>query len=138
MTRFFVRMANIYGHLWTSRFRSEDQATVARNEWLQAFERNGLTAECIGRGLDHCEDRVAKPPTLPEFIELAGGGRRIASHEQWEAPKRLNVTRNQREQRMRTGQEALSGVRKLLGMPETDHDNPTTGESPCEASTKSP
>ncbi|GAA4648102.1 hypothetical protein GCM10023116_03660 [Kistimonas scapharcae] len=136
MTRFFVRMANIYGHLWTSRFRSEDQATVARNEWLLAFERNGLSAECIGRALDHCEDRVAKPPTLPEFIALAGGGHRIPSHEPFRVPKRENVTRSLRERRMRTGQEALSSVRQLLDT--TDTEKPATGESPCEASTKSP
>ncbi len=30
INRFFVRMANIYGHLWTSRFRSEDQLSVAQ------------------------------------------------------------------------------------------------------------
>ena len=117
-------MANIYGHLWTSRFRSEDQLSVAQSEWLLAFERNGLTARQIGKALDTCEDKLPMPPTLPGFIELAGGYR-IAAHQNWQAPKRINIGKSERKRRMQQGNAILSDLRQQL---ETSHDTP--GETP--------
>ena len=66
--RLFLRLAAIYGHLWSNLYKSEEFLNCTKQEWregLQTFDNVTL-----GKALEHCRASVNYPPTLPMFIEV--------------------------------------------------------------------
>lgn len=86
MTGVFTRMKSIYGHLWSSNFRDEDQLTIAKLDWLGAFKRHGFTLGDVNLALDHCADNVPDMPNLPTFVQIVSNCRELAKRR--EAAKR--------------------------------------------------
>lgn len=61
----WVRMAEIYGHKWTSAFGTTDK----HNTWLTGL--SGVTPSLLAVGLRACISRTDSwPPSLPEFRAL--------------------------------------------------------------------
>jgi hypothetical protein len=70
ITGVFSRMKNLYGHLWSSNFKTEDQATLAKIDWLRAFRQIGAQQGEVNRALDWCAEHQADMPNLPRFIQI--------------------------------------------------------------------
>lgn len=68
ITAIFTRLKSIYGHLWSSNFRSPEQLMLAQSEWIAAFRRNQVTRAEIHATLDWIADKRPNMPNLPEFI----------------------------------------------------------------------
>ena len=68
--RIWQRMAEIYGHRWTSAYGEE--AGAAAQTWAKGL--SGLSIDQIARGIDSCILAAdGWPPTLPEFRALCLG-----------------------------------------------------------------
>lgn len=69
--RLWLRMAEIYGHKWTSAYGSDPGASVG-GTWAKGLA--GLTQSDIAAGVEAClAGALSWPPTLPEFRELCLG-----------------------------------------------------------------
>jgi hypothetical protein len=68
--RLWIRMAEIFGHKWTSQY-GEDAATGAGDTWARGLA--GLSTRQIATGLDRLIAAEDWPPSLPEFRRLCFG-----------------------------------------------------------------
>lgn len=69
--RLWLRMAEIYGHRWTSAHGS-DAAKGSGETWAKGLA--GLDRSDVARGVEACiSGALSWPPTLPEFRELCLG-----------------------------------------------------------------
>lgn len=66
--RMFVLMHTNYGHLWSSRFPTDDLLRVAKAQW--ALRLSPWSERCVEQAIDRCFRVYRKPPTLTEFIDL--------------------------------------------------------------------
>lgn len=57
--------------MFSSNWRTEDQAKIAQLDWIGAFKRHKFTTGDINEALDYCADRMPNMPNLPQFIEVA-------------------------------------------------------------------
>lgn len=69
--RVWLRMAEIYGHKWTSAF-GDDAMAGAGETWAKALR--GLTTSQLALGIESCAEAIDPwPPTLPQFKALCLG-----------------------------------------------------------------
>lgn len=66
--RLFARFAVVYGHIWQSQYKQENQVKLADKEWSETL-RN-ITDENIELAFLQCKKRFEMPPTLPAFYQL--------------------------------------------------------------------
>lgn len=71
--RLFLRLASLYGNLWTQRWEGLDLALV-KADWHD--ELRFYSFETIKAALDHCRSAQSLPPTLPEFSRICRDWRR--------------------------------------------------------------
>jgi hypothetical protein len=98
MERLWQRMAEIYGHRWTSSYGVEPADT-----WARALAH--VDGEGMARALQACIDRAGQraergeedwPPTLGEFVAMTKPPKRAPYHRDYvplPAPERKQVTR---------------------------------------------
>jgi hypothetical protein len=67
--RVFAELSVIYGHFWKSQHSTADMWELARRRWAIALSK--LKPEEIRAALNAC-DKTGKPPTIPEFLNMAG------------------------------------------------------------------
>jgi len=67
--RVFVRMQSIYGHLWSSQFKSVEILECAKREWDLSLR--DLNVRQIGKAIELAKVECRMPPSLPSFLELA-------------------------------------------------------------------
>lgn len=106
--RIFVRLGSIYGHLWSSRFRSEQILKATKAEW--AMDLYGLHVNDIARGLEEMKRAYPDhPPTLPQFKALCSP---VAApyHRRNEEALALPAPRN-----AEVAQKHLADMRRMLG-----------------------
>jgi hypothetical protein len=114
----FARMKSIYGHLWSSNFRDDNQLRLAQADWLHAFRSIKATPSEVNRALDYCATRVPDMPNLPRFMDILRAQQYAARRE---AERGAGVAllpetdeqRKAREEKAR--QEALSRRDEALG-----------------------
>jgi len=105
------RMAEMYGHTWTSQQGEEPNDT-----WVRGL--NGLTAANFGRALVACRDSGKTfPPTLPEFRSSALGidetGWERQAHKIHEPERRLE-DKTSKEKNKVTGNDVLTNLQGLF------------------------
>lgn len=106
--RLYTRMNAIYGHLWSSRFASDEQLAAAQGEWSLALGRYDLAH--IGTALDRCrKHHPTHPPTLGEFERLVQAAV-IAARP---CMKRLPFSRSPEARRQ--GIDALARMKAIVG-----------------------
>lgn len=66
--RLFARFAVVYGHIWQSQYKQENQVELADKEWSETLEHIG--DESIEMAFKDCKKRFDMPPTLPIFYQL--------------------------------------------------------------------
>ena len=67
----FARLKSIYGHLWSSNWRTDDQLKIAQIDWYKAISRQGLTLGDVNATLDYLADSQPDLPNLPRFLDTA-------------------------------------------------------------------
>jgi len=110
ITAVFNRLASIYGHLWTSTYRTDDQRKLAKLDWLRAIRSAGLTRGHIQSALDYCAECVPRLPNLPEFLAIARDRREEAAREALRASERLALAEPPEDAKRR--QEAAVAARE--------------------------
>ena len=68
MKRLFARFAVVYGHVWQSLYKQENQIELADKEWSDTL--SCITDETLEIALKDCKKRFDTPPTLPMFYQL--------------------------------------------------------------------
>lgn len=72
MRTFWVRMAEIYGHKWTSAYGDDSGPEGAAGTWAKGLA--GVTPAQVSTGLQACLVAIDPwPPTLPEFRAMCLG-----------------------------------------------------------------
>lgn len=66
--RLFARFSVVYGHIWQSQFKQENQIELADKEWSETLKE--ITDENIELAFSQCKKRFEMPPTLPAFYQL--------------------------------------------------------------------
>lgn len=105
--RLFTRMNAIYGHLWSSRFASDEQLAAAQAEWARALGRYDLAN--IGAAIDRCrKHHPTHAPTLGEFERIV----RAAASAAQPYCKRLPFRRS--AEMRRQGIDALARMKAIV------------------------
>lgn len=66
--RLFLRLAAIYGALWSNTYKTEAFLNTAKQEWHMALKSfDNIT---VGKAIDRCRESVSYPPSLPMFVEI--------------------------------------------------------------------
>jgi len=76
--RVLVRMQSIYGHLWSSQFKSVELLECAKREWDLSLKN--LNTRDIGKGIELSKIECRMPPSLPTFLELCNRSNRTGAH----------------------------------------------------------
>lgn len=63
-----VRLGVIYGHLFSSQFKTPEAFDAAVTEWSDSIGH--YTFAKLTRAINRCKEEYKKPPSLPEFMEL--------------------------------------------------------------------
>lgn len=64
--RLFARMQAIYGSLWTSQWKTDEQIAAAMVEWKNALV--AYSVDVLKAAIDACLKYHERPPTLPQFL----------------------------------------------------------------------
>jgi len=118
--RLFGKLQAMYGDRWSYQFHSQSVMEVTRQQWREALVRWRVTGQQVARALDLCVMTHTRPPTLPEFIQLAVE-MMIPAHRKYIPDKSGQTDRQAREGRLRTGREALKSITDMLNNNEEDN-----------------
>ena len=105
VSQLFIRMNSIYGHLWSSRFKTDRMLQAAKMEWgmsLAKYSRDDLEF-----AIAQCKRVYQTPPSLPQFLMLMPS--KEPSHKEF---KRLPVLRSEKEH----GRSYLEKMKQKLGV----------------------
>lgn len=58
----------IYGHIWQSQYKQENQIELADKEWSETLE--SITDESMELAFKECKKSFEMPPTLASFYQL--------------------------------------------------------------------
>lgn len=108
-----VRLGSIYGHLFTSNHKTDEDFQAAVKEWTVNIGHYSYTR--LDKAIEKCKLEHKKTITLPEFIECS----RVSQYEAMlgrSDPLRLSKleTPEEKSGRMRRGQVALNKIRESM------------------------
>ena len=63
-----IRLGNIYGHLFTSQWKTDAAFDLGVSEWCDSIGHHDYAK--LTRAVTRCKAEYKKPPSLPEFMEM--------------------------------------------------------------------
>jgi hypothetical protein len=106
--RVFVRMQSIYGHLWSSQFKSVEILECAKREWDLSLR--DLNVRQIGKAIELAKVECRMPPSLPSFLELANRANLKGPHKPFATLPKPNSNPD-------VARAALDQLRKIVKLP---------------------
>ena len=101
----FIRMSSIYGHLWSSQFRSDDMLELAKRDWCLYLRQ--YSKEEVNSAINICVKNYTKSPTLPEFLICAATAKE-------EIKSRLPLLKDKSVEKMKTDQKGYKKFKEFL------------------------
>lgn len=75
----FAKFKIIYLQKWTDQFKSDAELQSAMAEWGEAL--SGLSGQQIKRALHACRKSMPWPPSIAEFLAMAGDTHKGAAYQ---------------------------------------------------------
>ena len=115
--RLNIRMGVIYGHLWTSRCKTEESLRLAIHEWASALQQAQLNTQQIGETIEACRNSVENPPSIALFLRMARKEKLIPAHLPYMPLPKKALTPKQREVQKKKASHALNELLGILDAP---------------------